>query len=151
MSAESWNFYNPELDRMLEELKQEREALNAREQQLNDLQARIANERQELGTVTQMVARLQRELEQTVVKVQQEEVPNLKKLAKIHASMSPEGSANLLKEQTDDEVSKVLFYLKPGESGPILEAFGKLGKAEAQRAAQLGERMRRTIESGATK
>jgi len=149
--GESWDFYNPDLDKMIEEVKREHEALNTREQQLRDLEARLASERQELGAVTSMVARLQREIEQTVVRVKQDEVPNLKKLAKIHAAMSPEGSANLLKEQTDEEVLKVLFYLKPGESGPILEAFGRLGKTEAQRAAQLSERLRKTIEGAAPK
>jgi flagellar motility protein MotE (MotC chaperone) len=150
-SVESWKFKNPELDTMLAELKRERENLATREQQLKELEARLVNERQEIGTITQAVFRLQRDMEQTLARVKQEEIPNLKKLAKVHASMSPDGSANILKEQTDEEVIKVLFYMKPTESGPVLEAFARLGKAEAARAAKLAERLRRTVEAAPTK
>ncbi|HTD66932.1 MAG TPA: hypothetical protein VK846_10430 [Candidatus Limnocylindria bacterium] len=145
--TESWGFKNPELDQMIVELKQEKEALSLRAQQLKELEARLASERQEIKAVTDAVSRLQRELDQSVLRIKQEEIPNLKKLAKVHAAMSAEGSANILKEETDEEILKVLFYLKPTETGPIVEAFGKLGKAEAQRAAQLTERLRRTTEN----
>ncbi|HMJ91368.1 MAG TPA: hypothetical protein VK530_16215 [Candidatus Acidoferrum sp.] len=150
-AGESWIFLNPELDQMVAELKQEKESLSMREQQLKELEARLASERQEINIVTEAVARVQRDLDRTLVRIKQEDVPNLKKLAKMHASMSPEGSANILKEHPDDEILKIFFYLKPTESGPILEAFGKLGKADAQRAAQLTERLRRTTETPAGK
>ncbi len=149
--SESWRFTNPELDDMLVELKHEREALATREQQLKELEARLANERQEIGTVTQAVNRLQRELDATLVRVKREEIPNLKKLTKVYAAMTPEGSVNILKEQTDEEVIKVLFYMKATESGPILEAFSRLGKTDAARAALLTERLRHTVESSAGK
>src|ERR1041385_6378181 len=55
--VESWNFKNPELDQMIEELKSERETLVTREQQLKDLEVRLTNERQEIAVVTQMVSR----------------------------------------------------------------------------------------------
>lgn len=145
-TVESWNFKNPELDDMLGQLKREREELATREQQLKELETRLTNERREIGTVTQAVFRLQRELEQAIVRVKQEEIPNLKKLAKVHGAMSPEGSANIFKEQTDEEIVKVLFYMKPAECGLILEAFAKLGKPEAARAALIAERLRRTTE-----
>ena len=144
--GESWVFQNPEVDQMIVELKREKEALAAREQKIKDLEARLASEQQEISVVMEVVERVQKELNQTIVRIKQEEIPNLKKLAKIHAAMSPEGSAAILKEQTDEEILKVLFYLKPGETGPILEAMGSAGKNEAQRAAQLTERLRRSIE-----
>lgn len=146
-TSESWSFKNPDADLMIAELKREKEALSVREQQLGDLEARLASERLEISVVLEGVGRVQKELDAAILRIKQEEIPNLKKLAKIHAAMSPEGSANILKEQTDDEVLKVLFYLKPGETGPILEAFGRLEKATAQRAAQLTERLRRSTET----
>lgn len=149
--VESWVFHNPEVDRMVEELRREKESLTLREQQMKDLETRLTIERQELGVITDVMDRVQRELDETILRIKQEETPNLKKLAKIHAAMSAEGSANILKEQTDAEVLKVLYYLKPAETGPILEAFGNLGKAEAQRAAQLTERLRRSLETPAEK
>jgi flagellar motility protein MotE (MotC chaperone) len=144
--GESWVFKNPDADLMIEELKREKDALSGREQRVKDLETRLASEQQEISVVLDVVARVQKEFNESILRIKQEEIPNLKKLAKIHAAMSPEGSANILKEQTDEEILKVLFYLKPGETGVILEAFGRLGKADAQRAAQLTERLRRSFE-----
>lgn len=145
--TESWVFQNPEIDQMIAELKREKDGLSVREQQVKDLEARLASERQEISVVLDVVSRVQKELDATILRIRQEEIPNLKKLSKVHAAMSPEGSANILKEQTDDEILKVLFYLKPGETGPILEAFGRLEKSGAQRAAQLTERLRRSTDT----
>jgi flagellar motility protein MotE (MotC chaperone) len=147
--TESWTFHNPELEKMIQELRHEKESLTTRSQQLKDLEARLGSERQELNVVTDTVMRLQKELDRTLLRIKQDEIPNLKKLAKTHAAMSAEGSANILKEQSDDEVLKVLFYLKPAESGPILEALARLSKFDAQRAALLTERLRRTSEVAA--
>jgi len=147
--TESWAFLNPDLDHMIEDLKHEKQALTQREQQLRDLEARLASERQELKQATTAIERLQKDLNQTILRVRQEEIPNLKRMAKTHAAMSPDGSANILKEQSDDEVLKILFYMKPAESGPIIEALGALGKTEAQRAARLTERLRRGTEEPA--
>lgn len=155
---ESWAFRNPEFDAMVAELKGEREELRNKEKLLKDLETRLASERQELSSITQSVMAIQRDLTQAVMRIQaeieksmvrirSEEIPNLKKLSKVYSSMSPEGAANILKEETDEEVLKVLFYLKPDQVGPILESMGRLGKTEAARAAQLTERMRKTIES----
>lgn len=143
---ESWAFTNPDLDQMIAALKVEQETLSVREQQAKDLEARLTNERQEINVVMEVVGRVQKELDNTIVRIKQEEIPNLKKLAKMHAAMSPDGSANILKEQSDEEVLKMLFYLKPSESGPILEAFGRMGQAQAKRASLLTERLRRSIE-----
>ncbi|MBI5386384.1 MAG: hypothetical protein HZA90_17070 [Verrucomicrobia bacterium] len=141
----SWNFRNPELDQMILELQQEKELLTTREQHIKDLEARLKAESAELAGVTQTVARMQREFDQNVTRLKEQETTNLKRLAKTHAAMSPAGSANILKELPDDDVLKILAYLKADEAGPILEAVGRLGKDEAKRAAQLTDRLRRTI------
>lgn len=145
--TESWSFSNPDVDKMLVELKAERDALATRAAELKALEQRLNNERAEISVVTQSVFRLQQELESRIVQARQEEAPNLKKLAKIHAAMSPEASAAILKEQTDDEVLKVLFYQKPDQTAPILEALAKLGKTEAQRAGKLTEKLRYMTEA----
>lgn len=42
----SWGFKNPEVDQALNELREQREALNARAQQLDELEARLKAEQQ---------------------------------------------------------------------------------------------------------
>lgn len=149
LNGPSWSFRNPELDQMVEELRQEKLALAAREQQIGQLEARIRVEQQQLSTATQLVVRLQKEFDRNVVRLKEQETTNLKRLAKTHAAMSPDGSANILKELTDEEVTKILVFLKADEAGPILEAMGRLGKNEARRAAVLSDCLRRTIPAGA--
>jgi flagellar motility protein MotE (MotC chaperone) len=141
----SWEFVNPELDRLVTELKKQKEGLDQREQQLKELAARLDAERAEINVVTQVVHRIRREFEQKVVQVREEEVANLKRLAKMYASMSPEGAAGILKQMEDDPALKFLVFMKDAETGPILESLSKLGEADARRAATLTDRLRTTM------
>ena len=121
----SWKFENPELNQLMAELKDEREALRVRAGQLDELQARLGTERQEICVVTQTVYRLRKELDATVSRVADEEAVNLKKLAKIYATMSPVGAARILKEMDDAQIVTILALMKEAESAPILEGFGQ--------------------------
>lgn len=141
----SWNFLNPEIDQLLAELRTEREALAKREQELNALAERLKSERLELNQVTQAVHLLQRELDQSVLRVKAEETANVKRLAKVYAAMDPAAAANILKELDDPTLAKILAFLKDGEVAPILEALSKQSEAAAQRAAAISELLRLTI------
>jgi flagellar motility protein MotE (MotC chaperone) len=141
----AWEFVNPELDRLITELKKEKEALTQRELQLKELAARLDAERTELNIVTQAVHRMRSEMEKDVVRVREEETANLKRLAKMYASMSPEGAAAILKQMEDEQALKFMVFMKDAESGPLLEAFGRMGEAEAKRAATLTDRLRTTV------
>jgi flagellar motility protein MotE (MotC chaperone) len=141
----SWKFRNPEFDRWVEEIRHQREALALREQQLQELQTRLDAERQELNYATQVVFQLQTQFDKNVVRIKDEEVPNLKRQAKILSGMSPEGAAGLLHEMAEDEAVRILVTMKADEASPILEAYSKLGKEEAHQAAVLTERMRQAL------
>jgi flagellar motility protein MotE (MotC chaperone) len=56
--------------------------------------------------------------------------------------MSPEGAAIILKEMTDDQIVKILVFMKDGDAAPILEIMAKLGKDDARRVAAISERIR---------
>lgn len=141
----SWSYINPELDQMLAELRRERESLSQREQQLNDLAVRLQAERQEINQVTQTVHRMQMELENLVLKVKEEEAPNLKKLAKLYSSMTPEGAAGIVRELPDDSIVKIFTTMREAEVAPILEQLAKTSPIEAKRAALLTERLRSVL------
>jgi flagellar motility protein MotE (MotC chaperone) len=141
----SWKFQDPELNQLLAELKGEREALRVRASQLDELEARLNTERQEICVVTQTVYRLRKELDATVSRVADEEAVNLKKLAKVYATMSPPGAARILKEMDDDQIVKILALMKEAESAPILEGLGLGDKQDVKRAALISNRLRLTI------
>jgi flagellar motility protein MotE (MotC chaperone) len=138
----SWNFRNPEFDQWVEELKHERDALNQRAQQLQELQKRLEAERQEILTVTQAVNQLRLDFDKNVVRLKQQEMENLKKRTKVISAMSPEGAAAMLNEMPEDQTVGVLFLLKPDITSLILDTMSKMGRTEARRAAVLTERLR---------
>jgi len=133
---------NPEIEQMIAEIKKEKAALADREQKLGRLEDRLLTERAEINQVTQTVHQLQMQFDASVVRVREEEIANLKKLAKIHAAMSPEGAALILKEMTDDQIVKILVFMKDDDAAPILETMAKLGKDDSRRVAGLSERIR---------
>jgi flagellar motility protein MotE (MotC chaperone) len=138
----SWNFRNPEFEQWVQELKQEREAVAQREQQLQELQKRLDAERQEILSVTQTVYQLQMDFDKSVIRIKEQELENLKRQTKIVASMSPEGAAAMLNEMPEDQTVGVLFTLKPESASLILDTLSKMGKTEAKHAAQLTERIK---------
>jgi flagellar motility protein MotE (MotC chaperone) len=146
-SGPSWDFDNPEMAQLIAELKDQREALRARALQLDELEARLNAERQEIYAVTQAVSQLKTNIEATITWIGEEEVVKLKKLAKVYATMTPEGATRILREMDDEQVAKVLALMKESESAPILEGLSQGGKEESKRAALLSNRLRLTIES----
>jgi flagellar motility protein MotE (MotC chaperone) len=141
----AWKFHNPEFEQWLEEVKQEKEALATKAQQLHELQMRLEAERQEILSVTQTVHQLQMEFDKNVIRIKEQQVENLKRQTKVIAGMSPEGAAAMLKELPDDEVVRILVTLNTDGASLILDTMSKLGKPEAQRAATLAERMRMVL------
>jgi flagellar motility protein MotE (MotC chaperone) len=146
----SWNFRNPEITQLILDLNREREALAQRQQQLNELASRLQAERQELNQVTQNVFRMQREFDRNVLRIRDEETANLKKLAKVYATMSPEGATGILKEMEEEQIVKIMVFMKENETAPILEALAKSGNDQAKRAAQISERLRLSISRHST-
>lgn len=146
----SWDFNNPEADQLIAELKIEKKSVEAREKQLNELAARLETERAELNQVTQSVHQLQAQFDSSVLRVKDEEVANLKKLAKVYAGMSPEIAASVLAEMDDQAVVKILLYLKDSDTAAILEALAKKGQAQARRTAEISETVRLSLHNAAT-
>jgi flagellar motility protein MotE (MotC chaperone) len=142
VAVASWRMRNPEAEQLIAELRQQKEALDKKEQQLSELSLRLQNERAEIIAVTQSVTRLQREFDRNVIRVKEEETANLKKLAKVYAAMAPEAAAAILKELPEEQAVKVIMFMKEAESAPILETLAKTGDGEAKRVAALSERMR---------
>lgn len=141
----SWKFRNPEFDQWMAELKREKEALELRAQQLQELAARLEAERKELTAVTQMVAQLQAEFDKNVIRIKDQEADNLKRQVKVFSNMSPETVAALVNEMAEDEAVKILYLMRTDDASAVLETLTNMGKVEAKRAASISEKIRRTL------
>ncbi len=96
---------------------------------------------------TQAVHRLQAEFDKNVTRVREAETVNLKRLAKLYATMSPEGAANVMKNLEDEQLLKILVHMKEVETAPILELMAKVSPDEAKRVATLSDRLRLVLPS----
>lgn len=143
----NWETANSEVEQMAEELKREREALRARAQEVDAMDARVRSDRSELDRILNSVKKLQEDFDQSILRVQSDETANLKRLAKVYSSMEPAGAVTILKELDNYSLVKILLYLKEVEVAPILEALARLGPVEAKRAASISESLR-TATSG---
>jgi flagellar motility protein MotE (MotC chaperone) len=140
-----WSFDTVEIDALVKELREEREMLNKREKDLNDLKVRLDSERQELTQLTQAMHRMQQEFDLSVNRVSEEETANLKKLAKTYSGMEPDGAANIFKQMDDNSIVKIMVFMKEGETGPILSSMSRGGDTDAKRAADLTEKLRVSV------
>jgi flagellar motility protein MotE (MotC chaperone) len=147
----SWDFNNPEADLLMTELKIEKKALQQRQQQLDDLAARLNTERAEVGQVIQSVRQLQVEFDKAVLRVKDEEKGNLKKLAKLYGAMSPDIAASVLEQLDNEAIVKIMLFLKNEETAAILEAIAKKGETEARRTAQISEQIRLSSQTSTNK
>lgn len=141
----SWRFHNSEFNQWVTQIKEEKAALAVRAQQLDELQARINADRQEITTVTQTVAQMQAEFDKNVIRFKAQETENVRHQAKLIAAMSPEGSAAMIKQMSDDDVVKILFIMRTDQASLILDMLSKLGPAQAKRAATLTVRLQQIL------
>jgi flagellar motility protein MotE (MotC chaperone) len=141
----SWEFTSPEADQLMSELRTEKGAVALRRQQLDELASRLAAQRQELAAATAAIRQLQDDFDKSVVRIQEEETPNLKKLAKVYGGMAPASAATVMSQLDDASLVKILYYMKESETGAVLEIMAAKGPAEAKRAAAISERVRLSI------
>ena len=141
----SWKFHNPEFNQWVAQIKEEKESLAMRQQQLNELATRLNSEKQEIMSVTQTVYQLQAQFDQNVIRFKTQEVDNAKRQAKVVADMSPDGAAKMLGEMSDGEALRILFELKNDQSAAILDVMSQAGTAQAARAAMLTAQLRQIL------
>ena len=138
----SWDFTNPEADQLVNELKSERASVKKREQELDELAKRLAVEQTEVNQATQSVHQLQLDFDKNVVRIKEEEITNLKKLAKVYTAMSPDSAAKVFAEMEDPAVVKIMVFMKDTDTAAVLESLAKNGQPEAKRVAGLSESLR---------
>ena len=142
LTGPSWEFFNPELDQLVGDLKAERDALASRHKQLDEFAARLHAERAELDEALKNIQRIEQQVDRDVFRIKEEEAGNLKRLAKMYAAMEPAGAARILRELDDVVLVKLLTLMKEPEAAPVLEAFARLGEVETKRAALISEHLR---------
>jgi flagellar motility protein MotE (MotC chaperone) len=141
----AWTFKNPEVDQLIEELKTRKAALDKRETELNLLATRLQSEREQLDIVTQRVASIQQQFDRNILRIQESELANIKKMVKTYSGMEPEEAATVFKGMDEDTVTKIFRAMKEEKVAEILKIMAKPTAADAKRAARIMERMRLSV------
>ena len=138
----SWVFYNQEVEGLVVQLRSQADAFEVREKNLRELESRLAAERAELVSVTQAVWRLREDIDRKILKIQDDEAANVKRLAKTYGGMEPTSVAKILKELDEKLAVKILSQMKDDQNAAILDSLAKTDAQGAKAAASLSDRLR---------
>ena len=138
----SWKYYNTDVEFLIEYLKQTSNSFRTRQKDLDELGQRLMAERAELASVTQSVARLRDDIDRQVLRIQDDEAINVKRLAKTYAGMEPSSVAKVFAELDEKFVVKVMSQMKDDQNASILDALAKAGAQGAKLAAALSDKLR---------
>ena len=140
--TQSWNYYNQDIEFLITYLKQTSNLFRIRQKDLDELGQRLAAERAELASVTQSVARLRDDIDKQVIRIQDDEIINVKRLAKTYAGMEPSSAAKVFAELDEKLVVKVMSQMKDDQNAAILDALAKTNAQGAKLAAALSDKLR---------
>jgi len=140
-----WDMWTPEIERLAQELKTQRDGLKEREQAVLQREARLEAEAAELARTRKDIESQRAEITQLLTVVGTDELKNIKSLAQTYSNLTPKAAVAIFSEMDDPTVVKILSMMKADAVGPIFEEMSK-DKSEknnqAQRAASLSERLR---------
>jgi len=140
-----WDFWTTEIENLANDLKEERALLKQRSEQLDQREARMQLEVQELEKTRRQIESMRTAIDQRLAEVTAGEAANLKKLAQTYSVLTPKAAVTIFREMDDTMVVKLLALMKPEVVGAIFEEISKQSAADpalAKRAAQLSERLR---------
>jgi flagellar motility protein MotE (MotC chaperone) len=138
----SWSYFNPDVEYLVKELKEQRRLLATKEKELRELESRLLAERAELNSVTQHVDRMRVDIDRSIGKINDDEQPNLKRLSKMYSGMEPLSAAKLLVELEPAVATKILHLMKDDQASAILDGMSKTNAEGVKRAVEITKRLR---------
>ena len=141
-----WDFWTIEIENLSNELKEERARLRKTAELLDQREARIAAEQQELATMRREIEGLRQEIAEKVIAIREDEAKNIRSLAQSYSNLTPRAAVAIIREMDDITAVKILFLMKADAVAPIFEEMtrtnGTDGSPLARRAAILSEKLR---------
>ncbi len=116
-----WSFRTSEINKMIRDLADQREALQARIDAVAAQEAQIQSERKENQRLRDEITRARKELSDYIIEVKAGEARRIREEVAIINNMEPATVVTLFNQKSDDDVVKVLGLMKADAVGPILE------------------------------
>lgn len=140
-----WVFWTDNISKLSASLKEEREALDDRQKELDEYEKRLVGEREELRKVRAELEGMRKEVTENIPKIEASEKANIKNLAKTYSSMKPQDAVAVMREMDDQSIVKILASMKADTVGLIFQEMAKAKDADgtmATRAARISEQLR---------
>lgn len=139
-----WSFRTSELEKLINEIRAERERLDQREETIAEMETRLKAEQVEVRRLRREVERAREELRGLIVEVEEDELANLKDLATTYSQVDPAAAVTVFSQMEDDFVVKILALMKADSVSPIFEEMVKNpnDSTMAERVARLSEKLR---------
>jgi flagellar motility protein MotE (MotC chaperone) len=144
-----WSFRTSEVNNMIKDLAEQRDALAAKLNELSVEEARLASERKENERLRDEIARNRKDLADFIVQIKAGESVRLREEVAILNNMTPENVVIVFNEKSDNDVVKLLSMMKPDTVGPILDMmltqpiYDPLAPLPEKRVAELLEKLKR--------
>jgi len=138
-----WSFSSDEIVRMKDELDKRLVAVQNRESELAQFEARLESDRIEIESIKESVEVMRDSLLDDIVTLEEAESRNLKNLAKTYSGLDPAAAVNIFNELEDDTMVKILFFMKPETVGEILGEMA-IDERLVKRAAKISDMLRLT-------
>tara|TARA_R110002050_G_scaffold160548_1_gene289922 strand:- start:261 stop:866 length:606 start_codon:yes stop_codon:yes gene_type:complete len=150
---EPWDFWTVELESLSRELTEKREALAARESELDHREQLLADERTEVEATRLQIETMRTQISSQILSVQQQEAKNLKTLAQTYSLLTPAAAIAIFEGLDDVMVTKLLSMMKPESVSAIFQELTSGSKASPERikrAADLSQRLRLIVPANPT-
>jgi hypothetical protein len=121
LDGPSWNFRNPEMDLLVQDLYKRAKAIEKKEKELRLLDARVQKDIDQLSSITNRMRNLQDEFERSATALTKNEEQNIKSLLGLFKTLEPEQIGTILEEMSNQKIAKIFRLLKPAEFGPVVE------------------------------
>ncbi len=140
-----WDFWTVAIENLSNDLKAERAQVKKKEDELDQREARLNVEEQELTKTRRQIEAMRTAIDQRLVEVGLGEQANLKKLAQSYSTLSPKAAVAIFRDMSDRTVVKLLSIMKPDVVGAIFEEMSRESAVDpnlAKRAASITDQLR---------
>lgn len=146
----SLRFNNPDIRELVDELLREKEKLLKWEANLNELQQRLALEKEFIGAITSEVLRAKAAMELSLTNgrtsIKDQEKRQLSDLAGVYTNMPPGSAVAILNGMEVDDIALILNNMGPVQKALILENFATNEVTKATGiATEISEKIRRLV------
>ncbi|EKD27768.1 MAG: hypothetical protein ACD_79C00585G0006 [uncultured bacterium] len=130
---------------LAEKLKEREIRVKEQEERVQRLEEAVNKEKEAIMNVKKEVEKMHVDIAQFIPMITDGEKKNLKKMAKMFETLSPDNANPIISRMPDDTLVIVLSYMKPRGSAKLLSGYAAINPETAKRAADIAEKLKKLV------